>query len=55
MDTTTFALPSLDGYTFHVERGSGDTPGLPSNWISITATDPDGDPIPGFRVGFQGP
>lgn len=54
-----FEFGDLPGVTFTAVRGSGGESGLPSNWISVTATqpadDPEHDPIIVCQVGFAGP
>lgn len=54
MDEATFTLPSYDGITFHVVKGSTG-PETPATWLTITATDIDGEPLPNFQIGFSGP
>ena len=49
-----FVLPAFDGITFHAERRA-DNDDCPHNWMIITATGIDGNPIPDFRAGFAGP
>lgn len=52
---TTFTLDNLPNLTFTVRRGAGeDTPEVPSNWLSITATDNTTGAVVS-QVGFAGP
>lgn len=52
-DIASFVLPAFDGITFHAERRS-EGPDTPHNWIVVTATGLDGEPL-NFQVGFAGP
>lgn len=52
-DVATFAIPGFDGITFEAARRS-EGPDTPHNWVVITATGPDGEPL-NFQVGFAGP